>query len=182
MTGPVRKFLFLTFVQSCFTPYSMHRGAVVKVSARTLSVSQCRYASTKPSSVPPPPLTKPKPPRKNPKKEGKRVFRPLTQVIDELLARKSGRKPSPMWEHMPSRRGDEMRLKQKVKEGSRRSVAVDVDSSDAQSHGRPWRNVEGVQSLSLQTFNAPISEEQALEDDVSFTPDTPLGSFVEMRR
>lgn len=75
-----------------------------------------------------------------------------------------------------------MRLKQKVKEGSRRSVAVDVDSSDAQSHGRPWRNVEGVQSLSLQTFNAPISEEQALEDDVSFTPDTPLGSFVEMRR
>lgn len=75
-----------------------------------------------------------------------------------------------------------MRLKQKVKEGSRRSVAVDVDSNDAQSHGRPWKKVEGVQSLSLQTFNAPISEEQALEDDVSFTPDTPLGSFVEMRR
>ncbi|KAF9448647.1 RNB-domain-containing protein [Macrolepiota fuliginosa MF-IS2] len=73
---------------------------------------------------------------------------------------------------MPSQRGDEMRLRQKVQESARKAqVAIPLVRSGA------------LESPSQQVFNEPILADQVEQDECAvYTPETPLGSFVEMRR
>lgn len=66
-----------------------------------------------------------------------------------------------------------MRLKKKAEEGGKHAAAgFDFGLRS-----------DSMMSLASQTFSAPVAAEQVeQEDEIGLYPETPLGSFVEMRR
>jgi hypothetical protein len=103
------------------------------------------------------------------------------QVAGELIEKAVRHQDRPGWKHIYSRRGDEMRLKQKVKvkESDRNSSAM----------GRPQElstareKEKSFESMTLQAFNSPEpAEDLEMSEEAAYVPEAPIGSFVEIRR
>lgn len=89
------------------------------------------------------------------------------QTFENVLQNPDGR-PGEKWTHTPWMRGEEFRLKRQVKRAEKKATSR-------------W-NAGRIQSVSLEAFGTPDAVEQTADEEPSYAPDAPLGSFVEMRR
>ena len=166
---------------------------VVQVSARCLHSSQARYASTSSSSsrvtsgstpivTNPPADGKHKTGRfgkigkkKDPAKKTK-IYIPgksdsFERFTDSLMRAAVKEEDKFGWKHMPSLRGDEMRLKRKVEKIPGLEPLETIDSLI----GEP-------SSFTQVAFDAAVPVEQLENEEFSWIPEAPLGSFIEVRR
>ncbi len=200
----------------------MHRGAFATISATTtrtlrataVQAQVVRHASTAAASTTKSttrtarPTTTTKPSKKkslargsNPPPEPQKaqkplhhsqIVRPVVRMLDHMV--KAEEQPGGPWKHMPSRRGEEMRLKQRVVKGKPKAVKlvfdkpqeghnVDTLTAAVASTMKTKAASAPKSSNSSQTFDSPIATEQVeQEEDFGYIPETPLGSFVELRR
>jgi len=167
---------------------------VAQVSARCLHSSQARYASTSSQNVSsssraasrstsivtnPPANGKHKTGRfgkkqKDPTKKTK-IYVPgksdsFERFTDSLI-RAAVKEDKFEWKHMPSLRGDEMRLKRKVEKIPGLGPLETIDSL-----------IEEPSSFSQVAFDAAVPVEQLENEEFSWIPEAPLGSFIEVRR
>lgn len=170
---------------------------VVQVSARCLHSSQARYASTSsqkassssrvtsgstPIVTNPPADGKHKTGRfgkigkkKDPAKKTK-IYIPgksdsFERFTDSLMRAAVKEEDKFGWKHMPSLRGDEMRLKRKVEKIPGLEPLETIDSLI----GEP-------SSFTQVAFDAAVPVEQLENEEFSWIPEAPLGSFIEVRR
>lgn len=167
-----------------FAHLAMYKTAV-QVSARCLHPSQTRYASTSSSKVSsssstpivtnPPANGKHKRfgKKKDPEKKTK-VYTPrksdFFERFTDSLIRAAVKEDKFGWNHMPSLRGDEMRLKRKVGKKTLEPLET-IDSK-----------FEEPSSFSQVAFDAAVPVEQLENEEFSWIPEAPLGSFIEVRR
>lgn len=179
----------------------MHRGATTATRNLCANTTQfVRHASaaatattkatTKPSRSPKPPARARSSPPAVPKGrqvQNDRIARPVVRMLDKMVkgAKESG---GPPWTHMPSRRGEEMRLKQRVKEAANPTYDIPgpgaLNAAISTALGTTAKTASVAHSSSSsQAFGAPMNTEQLdQEEEFGYIPEAPLGSFVELRR
>ncbi|KAF5359276.1 hypothetical protein D9756_003079 [Leucocoprinus leucothites] len=164
----------------------MHR-TVVRVSAPRLCINQARYASSTANDGTAPSLKR----KGKSKAEEGPPPAPKTYIhersdfsrfTDKLVA-KARPKDERGWKHIRSLRGDEMRLKQQVKEGAERSTkAARTPAFNRLRSAAAVKLEESYPSREKEAFNSPDVAEMDESEEVRYTPEAPLGSFVEVRR